>query len=216
MLRVILLASLLVAQVLVASGEGLSVEQKVEILARSTAARSTGYLEIFDEQPAVRAELKRVGLDAGCPLVWRVARSTSARYLDALMPFAQRAVREAIPLPVLESMSPVSFAAGPAMGYTSRVDRKFDEVAADLLGRAHGEAGAEVMASLAELPDFEPAAATGPELAPVFQNGLGAKPEQVWQSTPLLAIACLQRSPLPATLRIESGGETFPSSENPQ
>jgi hypothetical protein len=213
---VIALASLLFGQLLVASGEGLSVEQKVEILARSTASRSTSYLEVFEQQPAVRVELKRVGLDAGCPVVGSVARRTSARYADDLMPFAQRAVRDAIPLPVLENMTPVSYSAGPAMGYTSRVDRKFDEVAAELLGRAHGEAVAEVMADLAGLPDFEPTAGTEVELAPVFQNAFAASPDKVWESAPLLAIACLQRTPPPATLRIESGGETFPSSRNPQ
>lgn len=213
----IALASLLVAQVLVANGEGLSVEQKVEILARSTAQGSTGYLDVLDEEPALKTEIKRVGLDAGCPLVWRAARSTSARYLDELTPLAQRAVRETIPLPVLEGMTRVSYLAGPAMGYTSRVNRKFDEVAADLLGRAHGEAAAEAMAGLAALPDFEPDAATEAELAPVFQNAFGASPDQVWTSVPLLSIACLQRTaPRDGSLRIESGGETFPDNGDPQ
>ncbi|HEY6817082.1 MAG TPA: hypothetical protein VI168_16210 [Croceibacterium sp.] len=213
----IALASLLVAQVLVTSGDGLSVEQKVEILARATASRSTGYLEIFDQEPAVGLEIKRVGLDAGCPLVWSVARSTSARYLDDLMPRAQRAVREVIPLAVVESMTRVSYLAGLAMGYTSRVDRKFDEVAVDLLSRAHSEAAADALAGLARLPDLEPVTATEPALAPVFQNSFGASPDEVWNSVPLLAIACLQRTaPRDGSLHIESGGETFPENGDAQ
>ena len=210
----IALASILLAQLVLPSGEGMSVAQRVEILSQSVTAGSTRPLELFEDAP-VRAEIKRVGLEAGCPVATEIARTTAARFREALAPFAERAVREPIPTERLEQFRPVSFLTGGAGLYQSRVDRKFEEIAAEPLANARNEARAAIIAALAGLPDFVPGPDTPPPIDPFFESAFGAKADKTWDSAPLLSLACLQRN-VPRGLTIEHVGQTFPPTRESQ
>ena len=210
----IALAGLLFAQLVLPSGEGMSAAQRVEILAQSVTAGSTRPLELF-EDPHLRGEMKRVGVEASCPIAIEIARMTAADFRAELTPFAETAVRETIPAERLEQFRPVSFLAGGAGGYQSRVERKFEEIAAASLARARDQARAAIISRLTALPDFIPGPDTPPPIDSFFESAFGAKADRVWDSAPLLSIACLQRN-VPSGLTMEHAGETFPQSREPQ
>jgi hypothetical protein len=207
----ILLANLLLAAgaLVQPSGEGVSAEQKVEILARSVTAASTRPMAIFEDAP-VRAEIKRVGLDAGCPIVTDVARATAARFAQTLTPFAEAAVRDTMPTIRLKELHPVSFLVGAAGIYRSRIERKFEDLAAEPLAEARTEARHAVITGLAGLPDFVPTSETAPPIAPIFEGAFGARAEETWDSPPLLTLACLQRAGLSGGhITVEHAGERY-------
>lgn len=210
----ILLAGLLFTQVVLPSGEDLSTAQRVEILGQSLTSGSTRPLELF-EDASLRGAMNRVGLEAGCPVASQIARTTAARFRETLTPFAETAVRETIPAERLEQFRPVSFLAGGAGAYQSRVDRKFEEIAAEPLARARAEARTAIITDLAGLPDFVPAPDAPPLIDPLFERGFGADAGKTWDSAPLLSLACLQRN-VPAGVTIEHAGETFPRNEASQ
>ena len=208
----IALASLLFAQVVLPSGEGMSVAQRVEVLGEDITAGSVRPLELFEDAD-LRAAMKRVGVEAGCPVAADVARTTAARFGETLSPFAETAVRETIPAERLEQFRPVSFLAGGAGAYRSRVDRKFEAIAAEPLARARDEARAEIIARMAALPDFVPGPDAAPPIDPIFESSFGADASKTWDSAPLLSLACLQRD-VPPGLTIQHDDQTFPPAES--
>lgn len=209
-------ASLLFAQLVLPSGQGMPLEQKVEILAASITASSTRPMTIF-EDPGVRAEMKRVGVDAGCPVVTEAARAAAVRFTQPLAPFAESAVRETIPAQRLDELTPVSFLIGSVGIYRSRIDRKFEELAAEPLASARAEARQAVLAGLADLPDFVTGPDTPPPIDPFFESAFGAKAEQAWDSAPLLSLACLQRDGQSASgITIEHAGQSYRIGEGVQ
>jgi len=208
--------SLLFAQLVLPSGEGLSPERKVEILASSITAGSTKPMTLF-EDATVRAEMKRVGVDAGCPVVAEVARAAAVRFTEPLTPFAEIAVRETIPAQRLAELSPVSFLIGSVGIYRSRVERKFEEMAAEPLVEARTEAREAALRGLAELPDFVAGPGTAPPIDPFFESAFGARADRVWESAPLMSLACLQRGGRSVSgVTIEHDGQTYRIGEGVQ
>lgn len=80
---------------------------------------------IYDD-PALRTEIQRVGLERGCVAVAESRREVSASYASALVPATVAAIRKLVPEPSLSEMRPLSFFVGPMRIYTRRIDDEID------------------------------------------------------------------------------------------
>ena len=207
--------ALLFSPVIVPSGEGVPVEQKVEILAQEAAASAYTKLDLFG-YAAVRGEMERVGLDQGCKPADRAVREALTRHVDEIVPEARSAVLAAIPRERLRAMNPVSLSAGFGGQYRSRVMALMKSRAQKEISEVDGRAVAQVLASLRDLPDHHASAGDEPSLPGVIEAALGADSAETFQRAPLLSMACLMRSPPPGNFRIESDGKVWPEPERTQ
>lgn len=207
-------ALLLLGQVIVPSGEAMSSEQRVEVLARNVTARSFTMIDLF-ENADLRAEMKRVGLAEGCPVADRASREAVRNAHDQIIPHAREAVRSVIPADRLDAMRPVSFMMGTGSLYEGRVRARLAELADKTLGGVRKRAETAFTTQSANLPDWTPSPDDEPLLHPVAVNALGADPAKTFDSAPLLSLACMMRSPPKAgNLTISSGGETWRASDH--
>lgn len=207
--------ALFLAPIVVPSEEGMPVERKVEILAQSAAMSAYTQLDLFEE-PSVRAELERVGLDEGCPVARQAVGEALATRQEALLPLARTAVRAAIPSARLGAMHPVSLSIAYGGMYQGRVKGQLVGLAADQFAAIHAAAVAHARERLGSLASPRAASDGKPPLPAAVTNGFGADPAQTFEKAPLLSVACLMRAPPPGNFTIESGGTRWPESEHSQ
>jgi hypothetical protein len=125
-------AALAMAQLVVPAGDGLSVEQRVALLARTYGPSSRLIERVIFDDPAMRAEIRRIGFARGCDAAVSARREVGDRHAAALRAAYVDAIRRVIPEQMLAQARPVSFVAGPLTIYSGRVEREVQRSAAPL------------------------------------------------------------------------------------
>lgn len=90
---------------------------------------------IYDD-PAMRAEIRRIGFEKGCHAVADSRREVVARYALELVPATVEAIRKRVPANQLSEMRARSFLATPLVAYASRIDAEIERIAPDILTAA--------------------------------------------------------------------------------
>jgi hypothetical protein len=102
------------------------------------------------DDPTMRAEVQRVGFDAGCSAIMETQASIVADYRDRLAPKMVAAIRDIVPTVTLDQMKILSFFVGPMQVYKSRV---YDRVLEDALAvEAADKMRAAFLARTGQLP----------------------------------------------------------------
>lgn len=126
-------AALAMTQIVVPSGDGLSIDQRIALLSAS-ASRTTGRIErAVYRDPALRAEIRRVGFARGCDAVGLAGREVRERHAEALRAALAAAIRTTVPAHILAEARPVSFVAGPLVTYGRRVEEQLERSSGPLL-----------------------------------------------------------------------------------
>jgi hypothetical protein len=126
-------SALAMAQIVVPSGDGLSVDQRIALLSAG-ASRTTSRIErVVYRDPALRAEIRRVGFVRGCDAVGVAGREVRDRHAEALRAALAAAIRGAVPARILAEARPVSFVAGPLATYGRRVEEQLERSSGPLL-----------------------------------------------------------------------------------
>jgi len=126
-------AALAMAQLVVPSGDGLSVEQRTALLAATYSPASRLIEHMVYDDPAMRAEIRRVGFARGCEAVGAARREVGDRHAGALRAAYADAIRRVIPTQRLAEARPVSFVVGPLAMYGRRVENEVQRSAVQLL-----------------------------------------------------------------------------------
>lgn len=126
-------AALAMAQIVVPSGDGLSVEQRISLLAAEYGPAPRIIERVVYNDPALRAEIRRVGFARGCDAVGSARREVGTRHVEGLRTAYAAAIRTVIPVQRLAEARPVSFVAGPLSIYGRRVEDEVERSAAPLL-----------------------------------------------------------------------------------
>lgn len=182
---------LAVAPVVVPSGVGLTVDQKIELLAESAASGRLRFEQSIYRDANMRAELRRVGLAAGCPLVQRAAADAVADHHSELKQAAIVAIREKIPTDRLADARFVTFLGPPLSIYSGRVSERVDELAAESVTKGRAATQTRFMSEAARLPT-----ATGPEVAPRsdLSQAFDLNGRWNWDSAAQIGLACLEQT----------------------
>lgn len=203
-------AALLLAQATVPSGKGLTEEQRIDILAREIVHGAFTQMDLFDD-PEVRSEMKRVGLDRACPIAGHATRTSLIGESDAIFPLARQAVGEKFPAERLNTLRLVSFLMGSAHVYKSRVEARFDELAKVHLTVIRANAKTVFTGLTKTIPDQPQLDPQETLLPQAVVSGFGADPAQTFEKPALLSVACLTRQiPTEGSLQIKSGQYVWP------
>jgi len=130
---------LAMAQIVVPSGDGLSVDRRIALLSANDGLVGSRIERAVYEDPAMRAEIRRVGFARGCGAVGLASREVRDRNAEMLRAATAAAIRRAIPEQRLAEARPVSFVAGPLANYSNRVQRELERSSAQLLADMAGE-----------------------------------------------------------------------------
>jgi hypothetical protein len=108
----------------------------VELLARREGTLQQRLLNVVIEDPALRAEIRRVGLEKGCRTMEDSRSETGATYQTMLFPVTVAAIRKLVPAERLARAQFLSFVSAPLIPYGSRVRDEVARNAADTLAAA--------------------------------------------------------------------------------
>lgn len=111
----------------------------LERLAISEDRLSSRLMYVIYDDPALRAEIKRVGFERGCRAVAASRNDISAKFVPLLVPATVAAIRHVIPAERLNQIWPLSFFVGPMQVYKGRVDAELDKTAQPILDTAYAE-----------------------------------------------------------------------------
>jgi hypothetical protein len=137
---VILLAALAAAQVVAVPGAaGLSVDQRIAVLAEQEARGGNRIEDAIFDDPAMRAELRRVGFAKGCATVDAARKQVIGRHKAILQAEIDRTIRKVIPAERIAEARALSFLAAPFVYYQGRVERELEKSAAPALARARDD-----------------------------------------------------------------------------
>ncbi|ARS26596.1 hypothetical protein [Sphingomonas sp. KC8] len=87
--------------------------------------------------PAMRAEIRRVGFEKGCRAVADSRRDVGMKFVPALVPATVAAIRKIVPEPQFSEMRPRSFVVSPLRIYAKRIDAEIDRTAPEILTVAY-------------------------------------------------------------------------------
>ena len=155
------------AQVVLRSGEGLTVEERVAHLAAREARISSRIERAIYHDPQMRAEIRRIGFAKGCEIVGRTGSEVLERHAPVLEPAIAEAITKVIPDRALAEARVISFLATPLSGYRGRVEQALEEGAAEALAAARADMRRTFLAATASLP-----ATTDPQ-----DNAVAPKPD---------------------------------------
>ena len=145
-------ALLALMQLVVPSAQGLSLDQRVELLADFEATNRYRLETAIFEDPEMRAEIRRVGFARGCGAVDEASRSVAPRHAEALRPYAAQAIRTVIPAQYLQQARVVTFLVMPLSMYSARVEARIAQLAAEPLGVARRDMRAAFVRIASALP----------------------------------------------------------------
>jgi len=203
---VISLALLLAAQVVVPSGQGRSIEARVSILAESTARNPSRINSAVFDDPKMRAEMRRVGMAAGCAAVDAATRDVVARHAPLLLPYAVHAVRSVIPEQQLARATHISFIAPPFTSYSGRVRAELEEIAASQLAAARADMRAAFLQRTAKLSRSNEVAEQSVRPRQDISAVLGLNGRWNFDNPAHMSLACLEMSISPSVRPKISGG----------
>jgi hypothetical protein len=149
---ILLAAAIAAAQLPAPTDPGPSVEQRIAWLAAGSA-RTLPRVEwaVFDD-PAMRAEIRRMGFATGCATVDEVSKSVVARHAAALQDAIAQAIRKVIPEEKLLAANVMSFLAMPLTSYQRRVEREVERSGGATLASARGDMRESFMARARTIP----------------------------------------------------------------
>lgn len=88
------------------------------------------------DDPAMRAEIRRVGFEKGCRAMAESRNEVGQQYRAALVPATVVAIRKFVPEPRLSQMRPRSFVIGPLQIYKVRIGDEVERTAGSVLSAA--------------------------------------------------------------------------------
>ena len=89
--------------------------------------------------PAMRAEIRRVGFEKGCKAMEMSSAEVSGQRRAALVQPTVKAIRAIVPEAILNDMWPRSFFVGRLSAFRVRIDAELDRSAAPILAAAYDE-----------------------------------------------------------------------------
>jgi hypothetical protein len=149
--------ALAAAPVVLPTAQGLSVERRVAVLA-ATNVGIVRFRAVVYEDPALRAELRRVGFATGCALAKRAAYEVTARHEPALRPPLEQAIAQVVPTQKIEEARALSFLVMPLLPYQARVIAAYKRTAAAPLAEARRDVRRTFLGYARPLPAADPAA----------------------------------------------------------
>lgn len=185
--------ALAMAQIAVPAGDGLSVDRRIALLSANDGLIRGRIERVVYEDPAMRAEIRRVGFARGCDAVGLASREVRDRNAETVRAALAAAIRRAIPEQRLAEARPVSFVAGPLASYSSRVQRELERSSAQLLADLAGEMRRAFFARTDPMPttanDADNNIAPKPDIAAAL--GIG----DYWEldNPTQLAMACVEQ-----------------------
>ena len=114
--------ALLAAQAITVPDAGAwTIDQRIAHLAESEASLATRIERPVLEDPAIRAEFRRIGFATGCSVFGQSRREVVPRHVPDLIPHFDAAIRKLIPAEQIAKARFLSFLASPLIGYHRRV-----------------------------------------------------------------------------------------------
>jgi hypothetical protein len=185
-------------QIVVPFGDGLSVDQRVDLLAREASRGFTRIERTIYRDPALRAEIRRVGFVRGCEAVGLASREVRDRHAAGLSVPLAAAIRRVIPQQAIAETRPVTFLAARLSIYQSRVESELERSAGPQLADLGDDMRRTFLARTRRLPTTT--SATDNRIAPRPDIGTALGIGDHWDlDNPLqLAMACSEQRISPA------------------
>jgi hypothetical protein len=102
--------------------------------------------------PAMRAEIRRVGFVKGCHAIAESRREVGTQFVPLLVPATVAVVRKIVPEARLSAMPVRSFSSGPLSLYTKRIDDEIERTASVTLTQAYAAMRAAFLARTRKMP----------------------------------------------------------------
>lgn len=96
-------------------------------------------MNVIKNDPALRAEIRRVGFEKGCRAMADSSREVTDRYGEILKPEMLAAIRDSVPTEVLAGPNYLTFLGGPLIGFRRRITTLFERAGAEKLAAADAE-----------------------------------------------------------------------------
>ena len=103
-------------------------DEALAVFARNESPLGFWLAETITSDPAMRAEMRRVGFATACNVLAESRNSVVMRYRERLVPATVKSVRDTVPADGLEEMKILSFLVGPMQIYKARI---LDQVRVD-------------------------------------------------------------------------------------
>ena len=190
--------TLTAAPVVLPGARGLSADERVAVLAASNVGLVRLRTVVYDD-PALRAELRRVGLAAGCEGAKRADYEVTARHEAQLRPALEQAIRQVIPPEKLEEARALSFLTMPLLPYQARVAAAYERAGAAPLAQARQDMRETFLGYTKSLPPAGPGANDITPRADIAA-ALGVRAKWDLDNPAQLGMACAEQT-MPPDLR---------------
>jgi hypothetical protein len=205
---ILLAAALAVAPVVVPGAQGLSVDQRIDVLAQHEARGRTRIYSAIFEDPAMRAEVRRIGFATGCSTVNGAGKEVIGRHAPALQAEIARAIRTVIPTERLAEARALSFLAMPLNIYQRRVERELERGGGAVLTLARDDMRRAFLARSKALPTSSDPADNKVLPRPDVAAALGHRGYWDLDNPAQLAFACADLLISPSVRPTITTGET--------
>ena len=203
------LLALIAAQTIVLpDASAWSVDQRIAYLAESEARLGLRIERPVYADPAIRAEIRRVGFSAGCSAFGRARREVVDRHAAALTPYFEAAIRRLIPAERIAETRFLSFLATPLTGYQSRVSNAAEQAADAELTAARADLRATFLAYTAPVATNDDPSANVVMPRTDIARALGIEGAWDLDNPNHVSMACLEQLISPNQRPIISGGGT--------
>ena len=96
-------------------------DEALAVFARNESPLGFWLAETITSDPAMHAEMRRVGFATACNVLAESRNSVAMRYRERLVPATVKSVRDTVPADRLEEMKILSFLVGPMQIYKARI-----------------------------------------------------------------------------------------------
>lgn len=193
-----------------------TVDQRIAYLAESEARMANRIEGAVYADPAIRAEIRRVGFSAGCSAFGRARREVVNRHASALTPHFEAAIRRLVPLERITEAPFLSFLWSSLSAYQRRVSNAAEQSAEAELAGARADLRATFLSYTAPLATNGDPSANVVMPRTDIARALGVEGAWNLDNPNHLSMACLEQLISPDQRPIISGGGTDrPSNDLP-
>ena len=183
-----------------------TVDRRIAYLAESESRVATRIERRLYADPAIRAELRRVGFATGCSAFGRSSRKVVSGHVPALKPHFEAAIRRLVPAEQIVSARFLSFLAHPLMLYQRRVVDAAERSAETELAAAAADLRAAFLSETKQLRTNEDPSANVVMPRADIGRALGVAGAWNLDDPNHVAMACIEQLISPGQRPLISGG----------